>query len=145
MDRLAPSSRVTSLPEHSEVHFWITGLWDTDGMKQFVVDLNKAAWPLTKLGRPIHVLGEMDGFVPQVRETGKIISDHLAASQPYGLTRVANCNASPLVKSQYRRLSAGLDVEFFEDRAEALRWLRRPYDKVAKNESVSQAPLERHR
>ena len=128
MSDLKPQSRVTNDLYKGELYFWVSGLFGKDDMDQLVVDLNKGAWPITKSGQPVHVLGEMKGFTPQARETGNIIRDHLIASQEFGLKRVAICNASALVKMQYKRLSEGLEVEFFEDRIDALKWLRRPYE-----------------
>jgi len=130
MDALKPSCHVTGDAEHGEVFFAISGLWVLDDMKGFLEQLNAAAVPIVEAGKPIHVMGDMEGFVAQTRETGDAISDHLVWSKRYNLTRVAILNASSLVKMQYRRLSEGLDVDFFEERLDALHWLRRPYDKT---------------
>ncbi len=131
MQDLKPSSNVTNDIDRGEVHFSINGLWGSEEMEGFIEDLNKSAWPLVKAGKTLHVLGSMEGFVAQTRETGNIIQDHLVTSRDYGLTRVAICGASALVKLQYKRLSDGLDVEFFDSKLDALRWLRRPYENAA--------------
>ncbi len=131
MESLKPISSVSNDLIHNELYFSISGLWDLAGMQAFIVELNKGAYPLTKEGRPIHVMGAMDGFVAQSRETGDAIRDHLIASRQYGLSRVALHGASALVKLQYKRLSDGLEVDFFDGKIDAMRWLRRPYQNAA--------------
>ncbi|WP_108787836.1 hypothetical protein [Erythrobacter sp. Alg231-14] len=131
MTDLAPTSHVSNDLHRGELYFSIAGLWELEDMKDFVIELNKNAWPLVKAGHKIHVIGAMEGFVPQTRETGDVIRDHLIESRQHGLTRVALYGASSLVKLQYKRLSKGIDVEFFDSKFEAARWLRRPYEDAA--------------
>ena len=95
-------------------------------MKAYLRELNDAAAPIVAQRIPIRVLGEMEGFLPQDRQTGEAIRDHLMMSRRYGLQRVAIVSAPVLVKLQYRRLSEGIEVEFFDSKAEAMAWLRRP-------------------
>ncbi len=128
MQDLKPSYTVSSHLERSEVHFSISGFWDLEPMQEFLGKLNKAGWPLAKQGRPIFVLGDMEGFVPQTRDTGEAIRDQLMLSKDVGLVRVAILGGSTLVRQQYRRLSEGVDVMFFDDKAEAFAWLRSPLD-----------------
>lgn len=131
MQDLEPKSKVTSDPALGEVQFQVSGFWTLDQMESLLRGLTKAALPIVEQGRAIHVLGDMTDFVAQSRETGAAIQDHLNMSQKYNLTRVAIMGASSLVKLQYKRLSAGIEVEFFESRTDALQWLRRPESKAA--------------
>ncbi|MEM8726062.1 MAG: STAS/SEC14 domain-containing protein, partial [Pseudomonadota bacterium] len=71
-----------------------------------------------------YALGDFADFVPQDRTTGEAIRDHLMAAQKYGLRKIAIVSGSPLVKMQYKRLSQGVEVEFFDEKTEALAWLR---------------------
>lgn len=131
MDSLQPSSTITSDPSLGEIHFQISGLWKADRMESFLRGLTKAAVPIVEQRMAIHVLGDMTGFVAQTRDTGGAIQDHLTMSVKYNLTRVAIVGASSLVKLQYKRLSRGIDVGFFDSKADALHWLRRPESEAA--------------
>ena len=89
-----------------------------------MAELDDASLPLVKARKRIHALGDMDGFVPQSREAGEAIRDHLNNAQKFGLEKIAIVKGSPLTKMQYKRLSAGIAVEFFDDQASAAAWLR---------------------
>lgn len=112
------------LAEHSEVHFACAGFWDLEGMKVLLGQLNETSLPLVKERKAIYALGDFTNFVPQDRETAEAIRDHLMNARDFGLKRVAIVGASPLMKMQYKRLSQGLEVEFFETEREATAWLR---------------------
>ena len=120
----SPRHTVSLDEERCEVHFSISGFWSLEYFQGFLDDVNEAAMPLMKARKPIYALGDFEGFVPQNRETGEAIRDHLLAAQKYGLKRLAVVAGSPLVKMQYRRLSQGVEVEFFDSKTEALAWLR---------------------
>ena len=126
MDPLTTRHKVSRNVELGEVYFAISGFWKLEEMQAFLRELNEAAAPIVAQRTPIRVLGEMEGFVPQDRQTGEVIRDHLMMSRRYGLQRVAIASAPVLVKLQYRRLSQGIEVEFFDSRNEAIAWLRRP-------------------
>lgn len=125
MEQLVKSHRVTAVPEHGEVHFSIAGFWDAEAMQRFLEELNIACVPYVKSRQRIHAVGDMDGFVPQNAETAEKIRTHLMGSKEAGLERVAIIKPSALVKLQYRRISKGIEVEFFDSKADALAWIRR--------------------
>lgn len=112
------------LEEQCEVHYACSGFWDQDGMRHLLGLLSEAVIPLIKAGKPIYAMGDFTGYVPQDRETADLIGRHLAASQQAGLRRSAVVGASPLVKMQYKRISQGIDVEYFDTKNDALDWLR---------------------
>ncbi|MEP3051171.1 MAG: STAS/SEC14 domain-containing protein [Erythrobacter sp.] len=112
---------------HGEVHFKIAGLWQEDAMQTFFDKINEAALPLMKARRPIHALGDMTEFVPQNRVVGEAIRDHLMGAQKFGLRRIAIITDSALVRLQYKRLSAGIEVDYFENQVDAIAWLRKPF------------------
>jgi len=124
MEDLSPSSSISNSADRGEIHFSISGLWTLEDMESFLRGLTKAAVPIVERQLAIQVFGDMTGFVAQTRETGEAIRDHLLMSQKYGLQRVAIMGASSLVKMQYKRLSSGITVEFWDNKAEALHWLR---------------------
>lgn len=123
MEDLAPNSSISTVVDRGEVHFAVSGLWTIEHMDSFLRGLTKAAVPIVERRLPIQVFGDMTGFVAQTRGTGEAIRDHLMMSQQYGLQRVAIMGASSLVKMQYKRLSNGIKVEFFDNKVEALGWL----------------------
>ena len=125
MKSLTKNYKVTRDVERGEVYFEIGGFWKLAEMQAFLRELNEAAAPIVAQRTPIRVLGEMEGFLPQDRQTGEAIRNHLMMSRKYGLQRVAIVSAPVLVKLQYRRLSQGIEVEFFDTRNEAIAWLRR--------------------
>ena len=111
-----------------EIHFACGGFWDTETMRRFLEELNQKTVPLIKAGKPIYALGDFTDALPQDRETADLVADHLANARNFGLKRVAIVNATALMKMQYRRVSKGLEVEFFEDVRSAERWLRENRD-----------------
>ena len=124
METITPGSSVSCVEEHGEVHFAISGFWELEAMHSFLEQLNEASMPMVRARQPIRVLGDMEGFVPQSREAGDAIRNHLMNACKFGLERIAILKGSPLTKMQYKRLSAGLEVGFFDDKGEATDWLR---------------------
>jgi hypothetical protein len=131
MEALTPTHSVTSTLERGEIFFKVTGFHEVEDMEKLNADLDRHAWPMIQAGKKLHVMGDMEGFVPQSRETGDEIHRHLTRAKDYKLSRVAIFNASSLTKLQYKRISAGIEVGFFDNRTDALKWLRRPYDDAA--------------
>jgi hypothetical protein len=124
MEQLRTRYSIALHEEHCELHFRIAGYWEADAIRAFQDELSLASYPLYKAGKPIHVLGDMADFVPQSRETADMIRKHLEFSRSYGLKKVAILNPSSLVRDQYRRVSKGIEVQFFENRIDAIAWLR---------------------
>jgi len=124
MEKLKTRHSIALHEEHCEVHFRIAGYWEADAMRAFQDRLSHACVPLVQAGKPLHVMGEMADFVPQSRETANMIRKHLEFSRKFGLKKVAILNPSRLVRDQYRRVSKGIDVQFFTNRIDAIAWLR---------------------
>nr|WP_298928936.1 hypothetical protein [uncultured Erythrobacter sp.] len=124
MSTTAPSHTLELIEQHCEVHFTIGGFWTLEGMQGFLGEINETVLPLMKARAPIYAMGDFTDFVPQDRATGDAIRDHLLGSVKYGLKRVAIVGASPLTTLQYKRLSDGLQVEFFDSKAAGTAWLR---------------------
>ncbi|MGY6551592.1 MAG: STAS/SEC14 domain-containing protein [Erythrobacter sp.] len=121
---MQPTHSISADLDRAEVYFAIGGYWDTAAMRQFLFDLGEAAKPLMKQGKPFSALGDFTGFVPQDRETSNAIRDSISAGARNGLRRFAVLSASPLVRMQYRRIAQAVEVDFFDDRAQAAAWLR---------------------
>ena len=123
MTQLEPRHTVSSDTTRGEVSFVIAGFWTADKIRPFLAELDRHATPIALAKRPIHAIGDMSDFVPQGRDTAAEIADHLQRSKRAGLRRVAIIDPPPLVKLQYKRVSEGIEVEFFETEEAGRRWL----------------------
>lgn len=124
MATLDPVHAITTDRDHAEVHFTIGGFWNGETMRQFLFDLGEAAKPFMKAGTPFSAMGDLREFVPQDRQTADAIRDSIAAGRRNGLQRFAVVTTSAMVKLQYRRITDGLTVEFFDEPHAARAWLR---------------------
>ncbi|MEE4199962.1 hypothetical protein [Erythrobacter sp.] len=125
MDKLSRTHTIKADTAHSELYFAIGGFWTRETMDGFLKELTGAARPFFKAGEPFNALGDLSAFLPQDRETADAIRQSLMLGRQNGLKRFAVVSTSPLVRMQYRRLTDGLDVAFFDDVEGARNWLRR--------------------
>lgn len=107
-----------------EVYFTLGGLWELDSIKAMLAEMDAKAASMVAQGGPFYGVGTMRDLVPQTREVADYIRRHLMAAKDVGLRRVAIIEPPALVKSQYRRLSDGVDVQFFDSKADAIAWVR---------------------
>ena len=114
---------------HRELHFAIQGLWQVSAMRNFLRELTEASLPYLQWSESFRVIADMDDFVPQNRDTAETIRQHLECARDHGLQRLAIVTRSPLVRMQYRRIAASLDIAFFDTKLEALHWSRE-FDRV---------------
>jgi hypothetical protein len=126
MSAMTPTHTISADHDSGELYFAIGGYWDVEGMQRFLLELGEVAKPFLKAGVPFSVLGDFKDFVPQDRATADAIRDSISAGSRNGLKRFAVLAASPLVRMQYRRIAQSTEVEYFETKAEAIAWLRRP-------------------
>ncbi|WP_379549987.1 STAS/SEC14 domain-containing protein [Qipengyuania sp. DGS5-3] len=124
MENLDPIYKVSLLKQQCETHSMLSGFWNVETIQAYFDEVNEVSMPFVKDRSPIYALVDFTDFVAQDRDTTAAIRDHLLTAQKFGLKRVAIFGASTLVRTQYRRLSQGVNVEFFETKAEALNWLR---------------------
>ena len=124
MASLAPSHSISVDTAHAELHFAVSGLWTQETMQHFLKELLEAVKPFLRDHKPFAALGDLTDFVPQDRETAQVIRDSVLAGRDNGLTRFAVVSSAPLVRMQYRRITEGVEVEFFDTPADARRWLR---------------------
>lgn len=123
LDKLDATSSIRVDTHRRQLQFVISGFWELEEMSIFLKDLAKAAHPLIEDNIGYSALGDLSAFVPQDRATADAIRDSLLLASRHGLKRFAVVSPPPLVKMQYRRIAAGLDVEFFDDQTSASRWL----------------------
>lgn len=123
MSKLDPTHTISSDMARGEVSFVIAGFWTAEKIKPFLAELDSHALPIAREKRPIYAIGNMRDFVPQGRETAAEIADHLHRSKRAGLRKIAIIDPAPLVKLQYKRVSEGIEVEFFSSEAAGRNWL----------------------
>lgn len=124
MSTLATSQSISADTVHDELNFAISGFWTREAMAEWLKDLARAALPFIKAGRAFDATGDLREFVPQDRETAAAIRNSLVEAHANGLKRFAVVSSSSLVRMQYRRITEGIEVEFFDDIASARAWLR---------------------
>lgn len=124
MQKLEPKHTIQRIEKHHEVHYVVSGLYDPKGVRGFLTDLSRAAYPFVANGKSWSVLGDLTHFVPQQRETTEVITQGVKEGEQYGLVRLAYVNPPPLVSSQHRRMAGNVDVQIFKTKPDALRWLR---------------------
>ena len=126
MENLRKSQSIQTDNEHRELRFSITGLWKEDEMREFLDQLAEGAAEFIRRKQPFNSLADLSEFVPQDQRTAAAIRDSLMQAQKFGLKRFAIISDSTLVRMQYRRITSGLEVEFFHSKGDALRWMREP-------------------
>lgn len=112
------------IEDRCELHFACAGFWNPQIMSEFLDLLNETCKPLVMARKPIYALGDFTDALPQDRETTALVRDHLENARHFGLKRVGVVGATALMKIQYKRVAANLDVAFFDSKVEALAWLR---------------------
>lgn len=126
MEDLKTDYTISTDFEHNVLLYTVAGFWNEASMKDFLVELGRAAKPFIKAGEPFGALGDLSHFVPQTRETAAAIRDSLMLAKKNGMDRVALVTESALVQMQYKRIGEGLDMAFFTAKTDALTWIRRP-------------------
>ncbi len=124
MATLAPSFSVSNDIVRGEIHYACSGFWTMETMVDFQRELIAAARPLFEAGRPIRSFADLRGFVAQTQEVSEAIKFAIGEAVKLGTVRSAILTDSMLTAMQYKRLNVGLEIELFEDKDEALKWLR---------------------
>ena len=124
MGNLSPSHAIRVDLGSAELFFAIGGYWTLIDMQAFLFEMGEQAKPLLRTKEPFDAIGDLSEFVPQDRETAEAIRETMLTGQRNGLRRFAVVSPNTLVKLQYRRITQGLEVEFFDSVAIAREWLR---------------------
>ena len=125
MEDLTPTYSVHVDEDRCELHFTTSGLFDFDSMNAFNQEIAKAVGPILAQKRTMRALGDLSGYAVQSREISAKMAETLAAAEAVGIERVAIIMTSTLVRMQYQRISEGRNVKIFDNRTEALEWLRK--------------------
>lgn len=120
----APRHSIQRVENFREAHHTISGLFTTDAAAQFMKELGDAVLPFVKAKRPWSVMGNLEGFIAQDRQTAAVIEKHLNLALDYGMVRLAWINPPALVSMQHPRLASRVNFEVFDNKTEAFKWLR---------------------
>lgn len=107
-----------------ELHYSCGGFWTKDTLERFFASLSDTLMPLLKARKPYYSVGDFTEAMPVDRETAELIASNLETAVKFGLRKTAIINASPLMKMQYRRVAKDVEVEFFDNKVDALHWIR---------------------
>jgi len=124
MDILAPSYSVAIDHTRGEIHFSASGRWDEAKVIELNKELLKTAKPFTEAKRPIRVLGDLREFNVQTQEIADLMRQSQEGSAALGVVKMAILCSSALVKMQFQRVSEALNLQVFENEADAVAWLR---------------------
>ena len=124
LQNLDPTFHVEIDRQRRELHFMTSGLFDQENMDRFLREVAQKAGPLLAQKRPMRALGDLTGFVTQTRAIGEKMAETLSNAEDAGIERTAIIITSNILKMQYQRVSEGRNVAIFENRAQALQWLR---------------------
>ncbi|MEO1730772.1 MAG: hypothetical protein AAFR64_08545 [Pseudomonadota bacterium] len=124
METLAPTFAVSADLDRSEVHYTASGLWDMPTMLEFQRELLSKSKPLLDREAKIYSLGDLRGFVTQVREVSDAMRVVILESAKLGVVKSAIISDNVLARMQFMRLNEGINIEVFENKADAINWLR---------------------
>ena len=124
MDTLAPSFSVTRNDDLREIYYTISGLFTLETVNEMFAELSRVAQPFVEDRKGFRVLGDLRGFSVQTREVVEKIQLSQDRSAKVGGNKMPILYSSVLVKQQFRRVSDALELGMFENKAEALIWLR---------------------
>ena len=124
MHSLVPHFEITRDDVRRELHWTATGLWTLEKAQELPKALYKQSLPFIETKRAFRVFGDLTEFAVQSQDVVDVMQVSQENSAQLGVDRMAILYASILVKIQFRRISDALELKFFEDRDEALAWLR---------------------
>lgn len=124
MHSLVPHFEITRDDMRRELHWTAAGLWTLEKAQELPKALYKQSLPFIETKRTFRVFGDLTEFAVQKQEVVDIMQASQENSAELGVDRMAVQYSSTLVKIQFRRISDALELEFFENRDEALAWLR---------------------
>lgn len=119
-----PRVRVSTDLKNGLVRFSASGLWGEDQIKAGSAKIGEGAAPFIMANKPWAILADYSEAIVQPREVSENIRKSMQYAVKVGLQRIAVINSPPLVRMQYQRMSDIVETKFFEDRVEALLWLR---------------------
>ncbi len=124
MQNLAPEFTVERSNNPREIYWTASGLWDMRTIQELFGELLEVSKPFRDDRKGFRVLGDLREFAVQTREVAEQMQQSQTASAQLGVDRMAILVSSVLVKQQFRRITESMELEFFENKSDALAWLR---------------------
>lgn len=124
MTNLAPSFDVSSELDRNEIHFTAKGLWDEQSLEAFREAMRMEMKPIVERGEKMRFLADLRGFVPQERNVSAAIEHLIDESHKFGNERTALVADSVLTIMQHHRLNKETNLQVFDNKVEAVTWLR---------------------
>ncbi len=124
MTDLTPRYAVHVDEARGEIHFETSGLFDMATMDAFLAETNAKAGPLLAKGQKLRSLGDLSNYATQTPEIGAKMADTLQRAEEFGIEKTAIIITSTLLKMQYSRVSEGRNVSIFDNKSDAIAWLR---------------------
>ncbi|MEM7702970.1 MAG: hypothetical protein AAF251_13605 [Pseudomonadota bacterium] len=126
MSELKPNFTILIDEVRREAHYSVSGFWSADDMVRFQSALLKKGKDLFTSGRGFNVLGDMSGLAVQDRIMADNMRLLMAESTRLGMKRQAFVITSSLLKLQFDRLIDVNNTAIFDNRGDAVAWLRSP-------------------
>jgi hypothetical protein len=124
MSDFAPSYSIERDITRRELHWSASGHWTEEEAVKLPKALFLQSLVFIEKGQKFRVLGDLREFHVQNQDVVEVMRGSQEGAAQNGVERMAIVLSSTLLKLQFRRISAGLNLEFFETKEEALLWLR---------------------
>ena len=124
MTSFKPSYSASIDEARRELHFVSSGFFDEEAMTGLQTEIGKVAAPFLSKGIRFRAFGDLSGYMVQTKEISDKMMIVLERAEQIGIERVAIVIKSAIVRLQYARVSEGRNVKIFDNRDEALEWLR---------------------
>ena len=107
-----------------ELHFTASGVFDAQSMAALNLEIAKGVNPILAEQRTMRALGDLSRYRIQAREISAKMAETLAAAEAVGIERVAIIMTCENLRDTYRGVAESETVKVFNNREEALGWLR---------------------
>lgn len=124
MATLKPDFRIVRHNDKRELHYTLAGFWKLEDVELLREDLLGAATPFISNKKAFSLLGDLRDAQVQSRDVAERIRILHEGAEKFGAERTAIVTSSMLVKLQFQRLVEGIELECFDNKSDALAWLR---------------------
>lgn len=107
-----------------ELHFTASGVFDAQSMAALNIEIAKGVNPILAQQRTLRALGDLSDYRIQSREISAEMAETLAAAEAVGIERVAIIMTCANLRDTYRGVTESETVKIFDNRDDALGWLR---------------------
>ncbi len=124
MTTLAPKFSASIDYGRRELHFATSGLFDVAAMQALQAEIGEAIGPFLSERMTFRAFGDLTDYAVQTKDISEEMTRLLCAGEKVGIEKTAILITSTIVRMQYARISQGCSVEIFDNRSDALAWLR---------------------